>query len=338
MKRQRFFRTAALILAAGLLTGCGNSGSVSTDTRDMIGMIAYSLDDQYTDSIIGAFFQNYQAPDTEYQHQMMVEMHDAKSSEETEEENLERYISLQYQILMVDPVDCYSTVNLLRYAKENDTPILFFDRKPREGTLDLWGKSFYVGVDEEEIAKEQAAIISNRYRESGNGLDINGDGRISAFFIVNSAGHTGREFQELQVIGLLQDAGIGVTVENVLNSDGDQTETKEKLRKLLSDESSVSPELILTDSDTAALGAADALKEAGITTIPIVGQGGTEAGRKGVDDGILAGTVGPDFTVYAKALLESARVAAEGKDLSLVEGAADKQTVLVPVSAYESSG
>ena len=104
---------------------------------------------------------------------------DAKGSQNTQNSQVERLISLGCDALCINSVDRSSASIIIDKAMDAGTPVVFFNREPVEEDMNRWEKLYYVGADAKESAVLQGDILVDAYRRDSRTLDANGNGLVS---------------------------------------------------------------------------------------------------------------------------------------------------------------
>lgn len=108
-----------------------------------------------------------------------LDIQDAKGSQNTQNDQVERFISLGCDVMCINPVDRTAASVIIDKAMAADIPVVFFNRQPVEEDMDRWDQLYYVEAAAKESAVLQGSIVVDHYRENPESLDLNGDGVVS---------------------------------------------------------------------------------------------------------------------------------------------------------------
>lgn len=276
---------------------------------------------------------------------LKIERYYARNSQTIQNEQIEEALARRPDIFLVNPVDRLGMYPLIGRLKEENLPIIFFNREPLSRDLELWERSWYVGARAEQSGQLQAAIIASLFGKPGGPapLDRNGDGRIQAVILKGEQGHQDAEIRTEQVTKSLAAEGyvLDILATEVANWNEEQAyrKTAALASRLLG-----RIELVISNNDAMALGAIRSLKDAGAfaddngdgrissldkSWIPVAGIDGIKDARDMIERGYLAGTVYNDYRTQALAVVSLARsvlglppLQATSPDAGRIEGGA----------------
>ena len=81
-------------------------------------------------------------------------------------------------ILVVDLVDRMEPSNIIKMAKKENIPVIFFNREPVREDLMQWDRLYYVGGDAKQSGTMQGEIAAEVIR-ADPAVDRNADGKVS---------------------------------------------------------------------------------------------------------------------------------------------------------------
>ena len=315
MGERRLYQTAAAaaaILLIGLGTaGCGGEEQEPEKTSLRIGVSLYRGDDTFINNIR----QELEACAKEYEQEtgtkVRLDIQDAKGSQYTQNDQAERFISLECDALCINIVDRSAASDIIDRAMEADVPVVFFNREPVEEDMNRWDKLYYVGADAKESAVIQGTIVADAYDADHSSLDLNGDGVVKYVLLEGESSHQDSLIRTEWSIQTLKDRGVPIEklTGGIANWDRNQASAlMEQWLEKYPDEI----ELVISNNDEMALGALDAMERAGITReIKLVGIDATPQGMEALEEGKLMGTVNQDLDSYADTIFEIARCLAQ---------------------------
>ena len=301
---------ALLLLAAAVLFGiCMFGGTTKEEekTSMRIGVLLYRGDDTLI-STLKASLEEY-AKEYEMEHGIKVTMDivDAKGSQNTQNNQVERLISLGCDVLCVNMVDRSMASGVIDKAMDANTPVVFFNREPVEEDMNRWEKLYYVGVDAKETAILQGQILVDAYREDPQILDRNGDGMVSYVLLEGETSHQDSLIRTEWSIQTLKDGGVPLEKLTGGIANWERSQASALMEQWIK-EYPGQIELAVCNNDDMALGAIDAIERNQIDRdeIRLVGIDGTPVGLEAVEEGKLFGTVVCDKERYAKEILDMA--------------------------------
>ena len=318
MGARRLFQTAAAaaaILLIGLGTaGCGGEEQEPEKTSLRIGVSLYRGDDTFINNIR----QELEACAKEYEQEtgtkVRLDIQDAKGSQYTQNDQAERFISLECDALCINLVDRTAATNIIDRAMEGNVPVVFFNRQPVEEDMNRWNELYYVAAGARESAVLQGRIVADRYRRDPDSLDLNGDGVVSYVLLEGESSHQDSLIRTEWSIRTLKDAGVPIERITGGIANWERSQASALMEQWLL-EYPDAIELVISNNDDMALGAIDAMERAGVSGIKVVGIDGTTPGLQAVEDGKMMGTVSSDKEAYAKAIFEIAAAKALGEEL-----------------------
>ena len=245
-----------------------------------------------------------------------IDVSDGRGLQQEQNEQVERYITLGYDVLLVNLVDRTNASYLIDKAVEAGIPLIFFNREPVEEDILRDEGIYYVGSDAKESAILQGKIILDAYFSNPKLIDKNGDGQIDYFMLEGEAGHQDTIIRTEYSIKTLEDNGILMKKVAGFTANFDRSQAAALLERWLDGNSFDTIELIISNNDTMALGALDTLEKRQLPLVPIVGIDGVLEGLNAVDRGKMLGTSVSDSKLYAKELFQLAYLLAKGEVVS----------------------
>lgn len=310
------------VLLAGILTGCKGMEGEEEKTSIRIGVSLYRGDDTFINNIRGEL--ETCAKDYEQRHGVKVtlDIQDAKGSQNIQNNQVERFISLGCDVMCINPVDRTSASAMIDKAMTAGIPVVFFNRQPVEEDMDRWDQLYYVGAVARESAVLQGNIVVDKYRKEPESLDLNGDGVVSYVLLEGESSHQDSLIRTEWSIQTLKDGGVPIEKITGGIANWERSQASALMEQWL-DQYPRKIELVVCNNDDMALGAIDALERAGIDEIKLVGIDATTPGQEAVRAGKLLGTVSADKEQYAGAIFSIAAAKALGEpvpeELSLEE-------------------
>jgi len=320
----------ALLLLAG--SGCRGQGK-HEESPLRIGVAVYKGDDTYISNMTAAMQESVEAWSKENGERVYLTISDAGESQTTQNEQIDRFLSLDYDVLCVNLVDRTDAAHVIDKARSADVPVVFFNREPVQEDLQTWDKVYYVGSDARQSAQLQAQIVLDKWEEDPASLDLNGDGVLQYVMLEGESRHQDAMIRTEVSVQALKDGGI--PLERV---DGGIANWDRNQAAALTEgyfERYPDLELILCNNDDMALGAADAVERLSMDFHNIVGIDGTPQGLEAVREERLLGTVVMDYAAHGETIFRLARALALNETPEEAAEIKD-QTALIPMHMQKS--
>ena len=305
----------AAVLIGAWQYGAREDGRKADKNSIRIGVLLYRGDDTF----IGTLRTGLEDKAKEYEQEtgikVKLDIMDAKGSQNTQNSQVERLISLGCDALCINSVDRSSASIIIDKAMDAGTPVVFFNREPVEEDMNRWEKLYYVGENAKESAVLQGNILVEAYKKDPASLDLNGDGKVSYVLLEGETSHQDSLIRTEWSIQTLKDGGV--PLEKITGGIGnwEKSQGAAWMEKWL-DEYPDEIELVISNNDDMALGAAEALERKKITRpIKIVGIDGTPQGVEGLKSGKLFGTVQCDSDEYGSVMFQIAAAAGLGQNV-----------------------
>ena len=317
----------AITLAVGL-TACGsksgsssNGGNSENAKKGEVSVFYYTYSDTYISSVRSAMdklltdggykFQNY----------------DANGNQTTQTEQVTTALAKGSKLLVVNVVDTGSNdaaQNIINLAKEQDVPVIFFNRSVDESVVSSYEKCVFVGTDYEMAGHMQGEMIGKYLTENFDKVDLNGDGKISYVVFKGQEGNmeaiARTKFGVEDANTILKNAGKPELVfydpsnsnkylvdQNGQWSSAAATDYMSTILAQYSEANKNMVELVIANNDEMALGAISGLQAAGYNngngkSIPVFGIDATDAAKEAISKGNMVGTIKQDADGMASAI------------------------------------
>ncbi len=296
-----------MVTASAILCGCGTvSMSPSKDVK--IAVLTYDEHDTFVDSMTKYMTKWCRQKEKETGKRITLSVVGAKKSQLTQNDQVQKFISENYDVLCVNLVDRTDAMVIIDKAMESDTPVIFFNREPVEEDLSRWDKIYYVGALARQSAEMQAKIITDALSDPQKfaSIDANDNGTIQYVILEGEAGHQDTLVRTSVCPKELMKAGFSLEKlgDEYANWDRDQGRTR--MRELI-DRYPFQIEMVIANNDDMALGAIDAIEESNYPLDPfVVGINGTEEALEAIRTMKLDGTVYNDSKGQAEMIMEMA--------------------------------
>ncbi len=183
-------RIVVLCVAACLLmSSCQGVRKEEEKKSIRIGISLYRGDDTFINNIRSIIEEKAKEYERESGIKVTLDIQEAKGSQNTQNNQVERFIALGCDVLCINPVDRMDTSLIIDKAMTAGVPVVFFNRQPVEEDMNRWDKLFYVGVDAKETAVLQGKMVVDLYRKQPEAVDLNGDGVVSYVMLEGESSH-----------------------------------------------------------------------------------------------------------------------------------------------------
>lgn len=232
--------------------------------------------------------------------------------------------------IMVNPVDTQNGIAALRSAKQNNIPIIFFNRSPSEDSLKTYPDAWYIGTKASSAGVFQAEIVKE-YLKAHPEADRNKDGEISYVMLKGESGHQDTDARTNAFLRTMLDSEFKLTQLDSLYAGWSQNRAQNLMTNLISKNGVDKIELVVSNNDAMALGALLALQAEGYNKgdasrfIPVVGIDALPRALDEVERGTLIGTVLNDHSSTADVMLRIAKAYLDGQKI-------DEKLIGYPIS------
>ena len=321
----------ALFAVALSLSIFGCSKSDPEDASSIsLGVAIYSGDDTFISNMMISLTEIAAKYEQDSGVRVYVNLTDAQENQTNQNKQIDRFVSMNYDVLCVNLVDRTDASYTIDRAMDADIPVVFFNREPVQEDLQKWDRVYYVGTDPAENGRLEGQIVVDAYMADPERFDTNGDGIIQYIIIEGEIRHQDAMIRTEVSVQTLKDAGIELE-----KLDGGIASWVRSQAAALSDQYfekyGDQIELIICNNDDMALGVIDTVERRGLTFNNIVGIDGTPAGLAAVEQGKMLGTVVIDYAAQAKIIFDIASALATDTDPSSVVTINADRTIRAPM-------
>lgn len=323
------------IIAAGVaftigiqcMCGCGKPREAGGE-KIYMGVACYNESDTYLREWLDCLREELEALDGDFEGVSLTVM-DAVGSQRTQEDQVKALIDSGCNVLCVNLVDRADPSAIIDVARENDVPIIFFNREPVAEDMMQWEKLYYVGADAKQSGVFQGELAAEAILENSQ-IDRNNDGIIQYVILEGEPGHQDALIRTENAVETLKASGIALEKVGHGIANWNRGQAQNRMQQFI-DQYKNKIELVLANNDDMALGAVDAYKKKNFTetTLPVFfGIDGTSLGLEAVEAGELSGTVYNDKEGQAKAVAELAAAIVSGDGMEDIEFTKEKSIYL----------
>lgn len=319
-KNKKIIIISTFMLSTLIFTSCIESDNKQEDKEIKIGITLYKQDDKFISSICTSLEEIVSETSRTDNISIKLDFSDAKGSSINQGNQVDKFISQNYDVICVNLVDRTAASTIIDKAKNANIPIIFFNREPVEEDMNRWNKIFYIGAKAEESARLQAEIISDEWISNKEKIDKNKDGKIQYVILEGEHGHQDTTIRTEYAIKALIEKNIEVEklANDTANWQSDQAISKmSKWVDSFGDEI----EVVFSNNDVMALGAIHVINSTDVFTVKplVVGIDGIAEALEAVSDGEMIGTVISDYKLQAKAIFDISYSLARNKELENIE-------------------
>ena len=305
MKVRKYCAGLLPILMATLLLGaCGRQAAVPD--KVYVGVACYNESDVFIGELLDCLKEQLNELSEEGV-ETTVTIRDAAGSQRTQNDQVKALIDEGSNVLCVNLVDRADPSEIIDLARENDVPVIFFNREPVAEDMMQWEKLYYVGAKAKQSGVMQGELAAELIH-SDRRVDRNRDGKIQYVVLEGEPGHQDSIIRTENAVDTLKNNGIELEKLSYGIANWNRAQAQNRMMQMIGQHSN-EIELVLANNDDMALGAIDAYAKLNITesAIPVFfGIDGTDAGLKAVMDAKLAGTVYNDKEGQAAAMAKLA--------------------------------
>lgn len=290
--RGRKLWRAGIILSLGMMifTACGKQEK-DTAERINVGVSIYNQSDTFLSQLIICMQEQFEQIEEEGT-DVTVTVRDAAGSQRTQDDQVQEFVDAGCNVLCVNLVDRTDPSEIIDLARENQVPIIFFNREPVAEDMMQWDGLYYVGADAKQSGVMQGELAVEAIQGNPQ-IDRNKDGKIQYVVLEGEAGHQDVILRTENAVDTLRNHGIELEKLSYEIANWNRSQAQNRMMQMISEHQN-KIELVLANNDDMALGAVDAYQKLNYTEadLPVFfGIDGTDVGLQAVADSRLFGTV-----------------------------------------------
>ncbi len=257
--------------------------------------------------------------------------YDAANSQETQNTQIDNAIGAGSDLLVVNIVETGSGDVVVKKAKDNKLPIIFFNREVSDTVINSYDKATFVGTNPDEAGYMQGELISDLLLATGawDTYDLNNDGKINYIMLRSDLdnpeanGRTTYSVQEANRILVAAGKPALVQIGADTNCGWDLAQAKTATDTFLQSNPFTGDdpiELVIANNDDMALGAIQSLNIAGYNTgtdatkyVLVVGVDATATAVSAIASHKMAGSIKQDGVAMAECIVKFVENTANGK-------------------------
>lgn len=320
MNKQSVKRIIAYICVAVLLlsvTGCEETQK-QTDKTLRVGVVTYAPNDPFINAMTDTLKEDLKAMEAADM-KVIVSVRSGDNSQQDQDEIVEEMIDAGCDVLCVNLVDRTAPSNIIRLARQNDIPVIFFNREPVREDLLQWDKLYYVGCDAAQSGEMQGEIAAD-YIKAHPEVDRNNDGKIQYVILEGEAGHQDAISRTDWSVKTILENDVQLEKLTYQFADWNRAQAENRMSQLIS-QYGPEIEMVISNNDEMALGAVEAYRNAGYKKedYPIIfGIDGLDDSLEAISDGMMQGTVYNDKETQARKIALLTVALFRGNDVSVL--------------------
>ena len=302
--------------------GCGKKENTSDRTL-RVGIVTYTQDDPFINTMTEQIREDLKLKESKDM-KILVSVKNGDNDQRDQDELVEEMIAAGCDVLCVNLVDRTAPSDIIKAARQEKIPVIFFNREPVKEDLMQWDQLYYVGCDAKQSGEMQGEIAAD-YLKAHPGADKNQDGKIQYVLLEGEAGHQDAISRTDCSVKTLIENGIELEKLSYQFADWNRGQAENRMSQLI-DHYGTEIELVISNNDEMALGAVEAYRKAGYAREdwPVIfGIDGLEEALEAVKAGEMQGSILNDRVDQAKEMAKMAVELFEGEDFeqeSLKEG------------------
>ena len=308
----------AASLGIQLFGACAREGSYEEEPV-YVGVAYYDQSDTFINALIDCLKEESR----EYEDkgcEVAMQFRGAGGSQRTQNDQVKELIDAGCNVLCVNLVDRADPSEIIDLARENDVPVIFFNREPVAEDMMQWDRLYYVGALAGQSGTMQGELAVELIR-SDAGIDRDRDGKIQYVVLEGEPGHQDAIIRTENAVDTLKRNGIEIEKLSYGIANWNRAQAQNQMLQMISQHQN-QIELVLANNDDMALGAIDAYEKLNYTesALPVfLGIDGTDVGLEAVREEKMAGTVYNDKEGQAKAMMELAAALVTGEGMDKIE-------------------
>lgn len=308
----------AFCMGTQLFCACGKE-QPSKEDKVYLGVAYYDQSDTFLNSLIDCLKDEIRDYEEE-SNEATILIRSAGGSQRTQNDQVQELIGAGCNVLCVNLVDRTNPSEIIDLAKENDVPVIFFNREPVKEDMMQWDKLYYVGAPADQSGTMQGELAVGLI-ESNAGIDRNRDGKIQYVVLEGEPGHQDAIIRTENAVDTLKNNQIEIEKLSYGIANWSRAQAQNQMLQMIGQYQN-KIELVLANNDDMALGAIDAYEKLNYTesALPVfLGIDGTDEGLEAVRDAKLAATVYNDKEGQAAAIMKLSAALVTGSGMDKME-------------------
>jgi methyl-galactoside transport system substrate-binding protein len=238
-----------------------------------------------------------------------ITIQDGANDQATQTGQIDTFIADGVDVLIVNPVNSSSAATITDKVVEAGIPLVYINREPDADEEKRWEDNkwnvTYVGCDARQSGTMQGEIIADLGLDA---IDFNGNGKVDYIMIEGDPENVDAQYRTEFSVKALEDAGLEVNCLSDQVGNWDQTQGQQLCSNALGQFGN-DVEVVFCNNDAMALGAKQAIADAGRTVgtdIYLVGVDALTEVCEDVLSGAITGTVFNDHIAQSHGAADAA--------------------------------
>lgn len=281
------------------------------DKELKVGIAYYDGNDSFIQNMAENIGKELRKLEKEEDMRIVIAMEDAGGKQQTQDMQLEYLIDQECDVIAVNPVDTWSTSKIIRRAKEENIPLIFFNREPSDEDIALWDQVYYVGSDGKNLGKMQGEMLIEAFCKEDLHVDKNKDGTLQYILVEGEEGHSDSVRRTDAMHNAVKEELSMEQISSIF-AQWNRNVAKEAFLHMNNETLSIC-EAVICNNDDMALGVLDAINEKQIHSMPVVvGINGSKEALREIEKGTLYGTILQGNDEQTKKIVELIRQLKDG--------------------------
>lgn len=310
-----------ILATAALALSFLGSSNVWSNNQEQVRVFYYSLNDMYINQLSASL------QDKAISSGLKLAQFDAKDDLMRQASQINTALSVKnkqnFTPILVNPVDNQNGLNALRAAKQQNVPIVFFNRSPAPEALSSYKDAWYVGANTSQAGFYQAELVIEAFKAHPE-CDRNKDGVIDYVLLKGEPTHIETNTRSNIFVRTMLEAGFKLNPIAIVSANWSQNLAQNEMTNILNHKDVNSIELIVSNNDAMALGAIKALQAVGYNNvddpnskfIPVFGIDALPTALDAIERGIMTGTVLNDYNSTADVMMRIVKAYMDGVEIT----------------------
>lgn len=260
------------------------------DNEFKIGISLYDKSDSFINALSTDIENAFKNIENDSDIRILLDIEDAKGDKYEQNRHIEYFMEQKCDVIAVNIIDTWNASKVINRAKEEEIPVVFFNREPSDEDISLWNNVYYVGTDGRELGKMQGEILTEAFIKNNNEIDKNKDGILQYILVEGEEGHSDSIKRTDAMLKKIENNFASQQIA-LVSADWKRDITKEKFSNI--DKSKIENcEAVICNNDDMALGVLEAIKEMNMEYLPaILGVDGDSEVIYNIENGEILGTI-----------------------------------------------
>jgi methyl-galactoside transport system substrate-binding protein len=272
-----------------------------------VAVLLYRFDDAY----ISLVRQSLEEIQKNNEGKVEFTFYDGKDDQSIQNQSIDELLkSKSVDLLLLNLVDVKSVNQVINRIKENNLPIVLFNREPLNmNAVQSYNKAYYIGTDAAQAGTLQGEILIDVWNKNKANIDINRDNILQYIMLMGERNNKEAIQRTQYSVSTINDAGIQTEELSLSVCNWNREVAKRNFEDLFLFYGN-RVEAIISNNDEMAIGAIEALQNYGFNkgqntkTITVVGIDAIPAAQELIKKGEMTGSVLQDAPAMAEACYE----------------------------------